>query len=90
MRNHRGKSDAAGTGALVAALRQPVGEQLVAVLGQDGLGMELDPFNCAVAMPQSHHHAGIGTGSDFKFRRDRGVLNGERVVAGRDEGTRNS
>src|SRR3989442_8206863 len=45
---------------------QKIREQLVAVLGQDGLGMELHAGQRMLPVPQSHHRAVLGPRGDLE------------------------
>jgi len=65
-----------------ALLPQEVGDELFAMVGEDGFGVELDAFNRQLAVAESHNGALAGdTGRNFELVRDRVFGNDERVIA---------
>ena len=68
------------TGAPVRARKCP--QQVVAVLGQDRLGVELHALDVELAVAQAHDHAVVGAGGDLEHVGDRVGVDDERVVAG--------
>lgn len=64
---------------------QPVGEQVVAGLAQDGLGVELHSLDREVSVGQAHHDSGVGTCGDPKALRDAGFGDRQRVIPRRGE-----
>ena len=67
------------TGAHHAAplQREEVCEELLAGVGEDGLGVELDAFNLVPAVAEAHDDAVIGFGGDGKLVRQRFLFDNE-------------
>ena len=69
---------------------EEVADHLVAALGEDAFGMELDALNGEGAMAQAHNH-GVpiavfgGAGGDGQFAGERALGHDERVIAGAGE-----
>src|SRR5438309_9030993 len=74
---HSGARIPPGTGVL-----QKIRQQLVAMLGQDGLGMELHAGEWMLPVPQSHDRAILGPGGDLEVGRQGGAFHDQRVIAG--------
>ena len=65
---------------------EKVGEESRAVLGADGFGVELHPFDGQFPVTQAHDFPVGGAGGDFQFIGHGGGVDGEGVVAGESAG----
>ena len=65
---------------------QEILQELLAGIGQDGFGVELDAFDFMFFVAESHDDAVVGFGGDGEFTRQGFFLDDERVVARGGEG----
>ncbi len=65
---------------------QKILQHLLPVLGEDGLGVELDAVDGKFAVGEAHDFAFGGFGGDFKAGREGFAFDDEGVVAGGFEG----
>src|SRR6185437_4494644 len=78
-----------------ALLREEVGDEALALVGEDGLGVELNAFDRQSFVAEAHDGAGVGgagvggyTGGDFELVGDGVFADDERVVACAGHGLR--
>src|SRR5207302_1147929 len=72
-------------GSRVTAHPQPVRQQQVTAFGEHRLGVELHALDREVAMTQTHDDTAGAPRGHVEYGRQRGAVDGERVIAGGDE-----
>src|SRR5215472_142103 len=68
--------------------RQEIGEELLARVGEDRFGVELDAFDFVAAVTEAHDDAVIAFRGDHELARQRLPFNNERVITGGRERVR--
>jgi len=66
--------------------REKILEELLAGIGEDGFGMELDAFDFVATMPEAHDDAVVSLGGDGEFARQGFLLDNQGMVARCGEG----